>query len=350
VFPFLLAVVQAMANNPYISYSFNPGEFVQYLSSCGNNEIGQILSVSYHNLTVKRWVLDAENQLDDIFLPPRYVEATDTLIIPIPQLSSLIFMARATDISQYKVRYVHGMTKVICTRRADVLLNYPYQSLTSIIFEGISRISIELQRVLSNRRENQACFSSVNLQLSELTWRFIVDIIQVPQHEYYKVNTFSCMNGRDLSTTRVKMRALCRVIRIEDREALCHLVSLFGISAIVGLRKKPPKVSQLKQNEASVTAREGALKVDRINFVDTTNNLVRPQRRFRLNAEGRKGVDFVFFPEQSCLKITVRYASFVLHNALAKLQEFNIALVHGINAGVNQRLSDEELEQLLNNH
>jgi len=95
-----------MANNPYISYSFNPGEFVQYLSSCGNNEIGQILSVSYHNLTVKRWVLDAENQLDDIFLPPRYVEATDTLIIPIPQLSSLIFMARATDISQYKVRYV----------------------------------------------------------------------------------------------------------------------------------------------------------------------------------------------------------------------------------------------------
>jgi len=72
----------------------------------------------------------------------------------------------------------------------------------------------------------------------------------------------------------MKMRALCRVTRMENREALCHLVSLFGISAIVGLRKKPPKVSQLKQNEASVTAHEGALKVDRINFVDTTNDLV----------------------------------------------------------------------------
>jgi hypothetical protein len=150
VLPFLLAVVQAMANIPHISYSFNPGEFVQYLSSCGNNEIGQILSVSYHNLTVKIWALDAENQLYDIFLPPRYVEATDTLIIPIPQLSSLMFMARATDVSEYKVRYVYGMTKVICTRHTNVLFNYPYQSLTSIIFEGISHISIELQRVLSN--------------------------------------------------------------------------------------------------------------------------------------------------------------------------------------------------------
>ena len=243
--PFLLAVVQAMANIPNISYSFNPGEFVHYLSSCRHNEIGQILNVSYHNLKVNRWVLDAEIRLDDIFFPPRYVEATDTLVIPIPQLSSLMFIAQATDISEYKVRYVHGMEKVICTRRAAVMLNYPYQSLTCIIIEGISHISIELQRVLSNRRENQACFSSINLQLSELTWKFITDVLQVTQREYNKVHTFSCVSGRDLSTTRVKIRGLCRVVRLEDKESLRKLISLFGVSAIVGVRKKPPKLSQL---------------------------------------------------------------------------------------------------------
>jgi hypothetical protein len=97
------------------------------------------------------------------------VESTEHLVIPIPAISSLVFMAKATDVSEHKVQYVHGMTKILCTQHPDVIFNYPYQSLACIIFQGISRISIELQRVLSNRRENQACFSSLNLQLSELT-------------------------------------------------------------------------------------------------------------------------------------------------------------------------------------
>jgi hypothetical protein len=63
----------------------------------------------------------------------------------------------------------------------------------------------------------------------------MVDVLQVAEQEYYKVHTFSCVNGRDLTTTRVKNRALCRVVRLEDREALCNLISLFGVSAIVGL-------------------------------------------------------------------------------------------------------------------
>jgi hypothetical protein len=85
--------------------------------------------------------------------------------------------------------------------------------------------------------------------------------------------------------------------------------------------------------------------VDKINFVDAANNVVRAQRRFRLNAEGRKGFDLLFFPEHCCLKITVRYSSFVLHEALNKLCEFNITSVH-----VNQCLTDEELDVLLGNH
>lgn len=183
----------------------------------------------------------------------------------------------------------------------------------------------------------------------QLTRRFIAEVLQVTEYEYYKVNTFSSVSGRDLSTTRVKTRTLCRVLRLEDRNALLNMNSLFGISSVVGLRKKPPKVCQLKQHDTSLSAHEGALKTDKINFVDMTNNVIRSPRRFRLNADGRKGVDFTFIPNQNSLRITVRYASYVLHEALGKLLDFNITLVQGAN-GRNQRLTDDELELLLANN
>jgi hypothetical protein len=76
-------------------------------------------------------------------------------------------------------------------------------------------------------------------------WRFIVEALQVAEHEYYKVNTISSVSGRDLSSTRVKTRTLCRILRLEEKDVLCNMISLFGISSVVGLRKKPPKVSQI---------------------------------------------------------------------------------------------------------
>ena len=79
------------------------------------------------------------------------------------------------------------------------------------------------------------------------------------------------------------------------------------------------------------------------------NNVIRAPRRFRLNADGRKGVDFTFIPNQNSLRITVRYASYVLHEALGKLLDFNITLVQGAN-GRNQQLTDDELELLLANN
>jgi hypothetical protein len=243
-----------MAN--LLLYSYNPGEFVQYISACGEVHIGRILNVGQHNLTVQRWLPDPNHRSDDIFFPLCFVESFENQVIPIPSMSSLVLMAKKTDINQFKVRYVHGMTKIICTQQPDVILHHHHQSQTFIIFEGISRISMELQRVLSNRRENQACFSSFNLQLSELTWRFIVDILQVEEHEAVKVNTFSSVSGRDLSTTRVKVRTPCKVLRLEDRVALLRLISFFGISSVVGLRKRPPRVCQLKRDDTSVSAHE----------------------------------------------------------------------------------------------
>jgi hypothetical protein len=54
-------------------------------------------------------------------------------------------------------------------------------------------------------------------------------MLEVQEHQAEKVNTFSCLSGRDFSTTRVK------VLRVKDREALLHLIVLIGISAVVGV-------------------------------------------------------------------------------------------------------------------
>jgi hypothetical protein len=60
----------------------------------------------------------------------------------------------------------------------------------------------------------------------------------------------------------------------------------------------------LKQNDTSVLAHEGALKTEKINFVDMTNYIIRAHHRFRLNVEGCNGVDFIFIPDQNWLRIT----------------------------------------------
>jgi hypothetical protein len=54
-------------------------------------------------------------------------------------------------------------------------------------------------------------------------------------------------------------------------------------------------------------------------------------------------------PDQNCLRITVRYASYMLHESLDKLIDLNITVMQGVHGRANQRLSDEELEQLLIN-
>ena len=51
---------------------------------------------------------------------------------------------KKTNTNQFKVRCVHGMAKIVCTQQSDVILHHPHQSLTFILFEGISRILMEL--------------------------------------------------------------------------------------------------------------------------------------------------------------------------------------------------------------
>jgi hypothetical protein len=88
-----------MAN--LLLYSYNPGEFVQYISACGEVHIGRILNVGQHNLTVQRWLPDPNHHSDDIFFPLCFVESLENQVIPIPSMSSLVLMAKKTDINQF---------------------------------------------------------------------------------------------------------------------------------------------------------------------------------------------------------------------------------------------------------
>jgi hypothetical protein len=100
-----------MANVIHLFYSFNPGEFVRYISPAGDGNIGRILTVSQHTVTVQRWLPDPTHDMDSIFLPTCYVESAEHQLIPMPSLSSLVHVVKASDISNFKVRFAYGMTK-----------------------------------------------------------------------------------------------------------------------------------------------------------------------------------------------------------------------------------------------
>jgi len=68
------------------------------------------------------------------------------------------------------------------------------------------------------------------------------------------VTIFFKLNGRDLSTTRVAVGASCKAIRIKDMNALLHVVALFGVSSVIGIRKRPPRVVRLKQYGAKASS------------------------------------------------------------------------------------------------
>jgi hypothetical protein len=326
----------------HLYYTFYPGEFVRYIPPNGNARIGRIISVAHNTVSVQWWLLDEES-FDPVFLPPSFMESEEHDIIPTPLLSSLVFMFRTSDITSFKVRYVYGMKNIISIKR-DVFFHYTQQSLTSIICEGLSHISFELQRIMCNTRERQQCYSSVRLQISALTWRYLLEMFEVQEHDLVKVNTFSCLSGRDLSTTSVKTKSPCKILRVEDEPSLLRVISVFGLSAVVGVRKKPPKASKLLGNDTCTSRREGALTNDVVNVVDVESNANRPPapKRFTFDARGRKGIDFLFFPEQSSLKMTVRYSSFVLGDIMEELYRLGLPRRLGIAA-----LTDDEIEELL---
>ena len=92
-----------MAEIPGTSYDFRTVEFIQYISSKRDAHIGPISSVSDYSVTVQQWIEDDQHHLDRIFLPPFFVPSTEIDVIPMPRLSSIIFMVHHVDIDSCKV-------------------------------------------------------------------------------------------------------------------------------------------------------------------------------------------------------------------------------------------------------
>jgi hypothetical protein len=132
-------------------------------------------------------------------------------------------------------------------------------------------------------------------------------------------------------------------MRLENRESINCLIAVFGIATIVRVRKQPPAILEMVENEAKVVVRGGIQLKDVLNFIDvTSNDFTRQARRFSFNARGKKGIDFIYFPSQSSLKMSLRYHHYVEESALPKLIELGIA-----SPSNNAPLNDDELELLL---
>ena len=311
------------------NYFFLPGEFVQWNLPCGDVCIGRIHSVAHMTLSVSRWnvAADVEDYMQAYNLPPAIVDTQVVHVIQKPSLSSVIYVFNSSDLSQFKVRYVYGLQHLYRIREAyDVTV--PPQSLSCIIFMSLTKISLELQRVLCNRRENQESFSSFSVDISSITWQYIVQHINGIVVAKEKVCTYSVPGGADLSTHRVRARYPCYLLRVDNAEAISQLVSLFGVSAVVGVRKRPPKViKKLPRNEFVVANRGGTQLLDVINLVDVSLNSNLPTlNTVTFNAKGRKGIDFIYFPHLNSLKMCVRYKQYVLKDAMDKLHQLGIAV------------------------
>ncbi len=122
------------------------------------------------------------------------------------------------------------------------------------------------------------------------------------------------------------------------------LISIFGVTAAVGIRKKIPGFEgRLGPNDNLIFERVGIHKLDNINLVDVLTNCNRPQHppnaRFKLNTDGYQGIDFFFFPKLCNVRISVRYTCFVAQDAELKLLQLGI-----IEQSNRHRLTDEELD------
>jgi len=85
---------------------------------------------------------------------------------------------------------------------------------------------------------------------------------------------------------------------------------VFGYCAVASFRKKPPTLSKRVRTGQPFMGAHGATQLlEVINLVDVSNNNAIPDNRgqFSFNANGCKGIDFIYIPNQKCIQICVRY-------------------------------------------
>ena len=321
-----------------------PGDGFRCQSTAGGIRIAQVIrEMNDGTLSVYFWTLDP---VQNYYLPTVLSGSSEEGVINRPPtLSSLVFLHHADDILSYSKRYTYGQMNVYCFRQLPDHLSFPtIQSISCITGEGIGRLSTELHRILCNKRQNQTSYSVSSVPTTHLVWRYLRDTLGLEVFEMTTTTTSQISRGKDMSITKVKKRIACVAMRVETVPALSVLISIFGVTAAVGIRKKIPGFEgRLGPNDNLIFERVGIHKLDNINLVDVISNCNRPQRppnaRFKLNADGYQGIDFFFFPELCSIRISVRYTCFVAQDAEEKLLQLGI-----LEQSNRRRLTDEELD------
>lgn len=328
---------------------FLPGDCFRCQTSNGVRVAQIIRKLDDGSFSVHFWTTAGEQSNINYFLPSILTSTNEEGIMETPRtLSSLVFLHQVDAVKSYSIRYTFGQKNMYCFQELPNHLSLPsFQSISYIVGEGLRHISIELQKVLSNKRQNQTSYSISNVPITALTWRYLTDVLGVPVVDTTTTTTSHISRGRDMSLTHVKKRIACKVMRIETFNALSTLISVIGITAAVGVRKKLPGMTErMRPDDNIICERIGIQRLDNINLVDVSSNDSRPRRlpntRFRQNADGYQGVDFFFFPELSTLRISVRYTCFLANDAEAKLMQLGI--IESNNR--RRRMTDEELDLL----
>ncbi len=238
------------------------------------------------------------------YWPPALVETGEQTAIPRPcRLSSLVFICSVESIEKFSFRYIFGMRWVYCVQN---LANAPIvssQSISSIILDAVGRISSELQRVMSNRHQNQSAFSVSNVPITTVMWRFFVDCFGIPVITKEKPMQSILCWSRDLSITQVKRRIACHILRLENMVAMMQFLSIFGIASVVGVRKCLPCMEQRlhpnNNNDEILTSRVCVQLLDIIYIVNVQANEIlgpRPANgTFAFHGNEYKGIDLIFF-------------------------------------------------------
>ena len=292
--------------------------------------VGRVFRVLENgNVVVCYWrkQSEEEGENDSFFsrsnqLPLILVATSMIFELPRPEIS-LAFVFHVENIINFKVRLVVGMEDVFCFRheeRGSEMIFLPptndKQSILSasyIVFDSITRVSSEMQKILCNMRQHQKNTANASLHILPVFWHYVTEKLKLPVIPRTIVRARSVPGGRDLSTIRVKSRMECFVIRFNNFTTLSSFISIFGVAAVVGARKRPPKVSQKlsKVVGSYATHRGGVQKLDLINLVDVEENSEIPPPKFSMDDDGRQGVDLVFIPDLHNLTIRIRYQRFV---------------------------------------
>jgi hypothetical protein len=262
------------------------------------------------------------DEQQDYYLPTVLSGSNEEGVINKPKmLSSLVFLHHANEVFSYSKTYTYSQRNIYCYKQLpNHLILPPVQSVLLIAGEGIRQLATELHKILSNKRQNQSSYSKSNVPTTHLVWRYLRDTLGLDVAEMITTITSKISHGKVMSITNVKKHVACVAMRVETVPALMVLISIFGITAAVGIwNNNPGFEGQLGPHDNVIFERIGIQRLDNVDLVDVFSNLNRVQRppnaQFKLNADGYQGIDF--FPP-SCLACELVFDTLVMFPRLQK--------------------------------